>query len=127
MTQSVLNNLLCIKLEAPVEHFDPPDAVHNWNTSGVRMRRPMFKDNKSKEPIHTFNVVNVDDVENETDSELEFDLVSGDSSDSDLEESEVLNRLLSLCKLVELQHFFLCIHICNQMCNCEILALLIDV
>ncbi|XP_052213171.1 uncharacterized protein LOC127832060 isoform X2 [Dreissena polymorpha] len=54
MTQPVLNNLLCINLEAPdVEHFDPTDAVHNWNTSGVRMRRPMFKDNKSKEQIHS--------------------------------------------------------------------------
>ncbi|KAH3802213.1 hypothetical protein DPMN_155886 [Dreissena polymorpha] len=74
MTQPVLNNLLCIKLEAPdVEHFDPTDAVHNWNTSGIRMRRPMFKDNKSKEQIHAYNVVNVDEVENETDSELEFD------------------------------------------------------
>ncbi|KAH3806666.1 hypothetical protein DPMN_134990 [Dreissena polymorpha] len=39
MTQPVLNNLLCIKLEAPdVEHFDPIDGVHNWNTSGIRMR-----------------------------------------------------------------------------------------
>ncbi|XP_052769120.1 uncharacterized protein LOC128209219 [Mya arenaria] len=39
LSQSVLNNLLCIKLEAPsIELFDPTHAINHWNTSRPRIR-----------------------------------------------------------------------------------------
>ena len=40
----LLNQSLVIKLESPeIKGFNPEKAIHHWNTTGVRARRPLVK------------------------------------------------------------------------------------
>ena len=50
LKESHLNDLMSIKLlSAPVSEFDPTEAIPLWNKSGVRLRRPNFKNTKKSE------------------------------------------------------------------------------
>ena len=47
LKESHLNDLMSIKLlSAPVSEFNPTEAIQLWNKSGVRPRRPNFKNTK---------------------------------------------------------------------------------
>ena len=47
LKESSLCDFMVIQLEsAPIESFDPTEAIHRWNAQSTRGRRPFFKDDK---------------------------------------------------------------------------------
>lgn len=45
LKESSLCDFMAIQLEsAPIESFDPTEAIHRWNKQSTRGRRPFFKD-----------------------------------------------------------------------------------
>ena len=45
LSEKHLNNSLAIKmLSKPISEYDPSEAIDFWNTSGLCVRRPVFKD-----------------------------------------------------------------------------------
>ena len=103
MGQTLLNNVLCVKLLSPsIDNFDPSEAIDRWNNSGPRARRPYFMDKQSQskhvstpslvsvgQNVATSDVVIVDDND---DNEV---LIGDDDAnkDQDIDENETTDNL----------------------------------
>ncbi|KAL4222684.1 hypothetical protein ACF0H5_018725 [Mactra antiquata] len=100
LSQSLLNDLLAIKLGAPsIKAFNPAEAINLWNNCGQRSRRPNFMNNKKSEAPHVY----VADSDNETSVSMEsYEDDTEQNCDSDYEsdceeyqECAIFKRLLS--------------------------------
>ena len=79
LSNKQLNNNMAIKmLSESVEKFDPMPAITYWNTSGVRPRRPHFKDCKTAKSTSEIKIYNLD-----YESELSDDSCSDENPETD--------------------------------------------
>lgn len=101
LSQNVLNDLLGIKMcSRSINDFDPTEAIHQWNKSGERSRRPIFKDREpgTSSSAHQYTQSECQDNGTDEDSPASSydDTQDGDTEydfDEALTESEVFHQL----------------------------------
>ena len=85
LNQLSLNYCLCIKLHSPsIKQFNPAEAIHHWNTCGVRSRRPAF----AKTKAFSYNIeLSISSVQADAAADADVEVVASTSESSDVAEA----------------------------------------